>query len=41
MPSIHDFIANFGIREALMVLGIAAIIVGFREYGRIFRRGKG
>jgi hypothetical protein len=40
MPSIHEFLADFGIKEALIVLGIAAIIVGFREYGRIFRRNR-
>ncbi len=41
MPSIHEFIANFGINEALLVLLTVAIIVGFREGGRIFRRNKG
>lgn len=40
MPSIHEFMADFGIKEALLVLLAVAIIVGFREGGRIFRRIK-
>ena len=40
MPSIHEFIADFGIKEALLVLITVAIIIGFREGGRLFRREK-
>jgi len=40
MPSIHEFIAGFGIKEALLVLLAFAIIVGFRERERICRRRK-
>ena len=41
MPSIHEFIADFGIKEALLILITVVIIIGFREGGRIFRRNKG
>lgn len=40
MPSIHEFIVNFGIKEALLILLTVAIIIGFREGGRLFRRDK-
>jgi hypothetical protein len=40
MPSIHEFIANFGIKETVLVLLTVAIIIGFREGGRLFRRNK-
>jgi hypothetical protein len=40
MPSIHEFMAGFGVKEALFVLLAVAIIIGFREGGRMFRRNR-
>lgn len=38
MPSIHEFITQFGVKEALIVGLIVVIIVVFRERERISRR---
>ena len=38
MPSIHEYMAQFGIKEAILILLVVVIIVGFRERERISRR---
>lgn len=39
MPTLNEFIANFGVRELMLTILTVAIIVIAREQGRIFRRG--
>jgi len=38
MPSLSDYIANFGITDWVVLAIIVAVIVGCREGKRIFRR---
>ncbi|MFH1830509.1 MAG: hypothetical protein ABH871_07020 [Pseudomonadota bacterium] len=40
MPTLNEFIANFGIKEILLTLFIIAVIVVAREHECIFRRNK-
>lgn len=38
MPSLSDYLANFGLKELLLTIFILAVIVVGREERRIFRR---
>lgn len=40
MPSVSDYLANFGLTELLLTLLVLAAIVLGREERRIFRRKK-